>query len=61
MKPNDILVKIIDGKWGVVLQNVSDDEKFNKEIIIKMHSKEDAVRYARVCEQRTGKTVLLPN
>jgi hypothetical protein len=52
-----IQVKVIDGredKWEVVFQGKND------EISVKMPSREDAVRYARVCEQRTGNEVLLP-
>ena len=54
-----IRVEILDcgeNKWGVVFQGENNAEESS----IKMPSKEDAVRYARVCEQRTGRKVLLP-
>lgn len=53
-----IHVKIIDGKWGVELRHAGIQGL--EQTSIKMQSKEDAVRYARVCEQRTGCKVLLP-
>ena len=60
MKTESIHVKIVDGKWGVVLQDLHKGKTEKTEISIKMRSKEDAVRYARICEQRTGSRVLLP-
>ena len=60
MKTESIHVKIVDGKWGVVLQDLCEDKTKNTGISVKMRSKEDAVRYARICEQRTGRKVLLP-
>ena len=59
MKTENICVKIVDGKWGVVLQNLHEDRIESSEISIKMQSKEAAVRYARTCEQRTGGKVML--
>ena len=52
----DIYVKVVDGKWGVEFHGTRND-KNNR--FISMQSKEDAVRYARICEQRTGSRVLL--
>ena len=60
METESIHVKIVDGRWGVVLQNLREDKTKNEDISIKMRSKEDAVRYARTCEQRTGGKVMLP-
>jgi len=59
MNEKNIQVAVLDEKgtdnrWGVVF---SGDER---NISVKMPSKEDAVRYARICEQRTGNKVLLP-
>ena len=57
MYEKKIQVKIVDGrenKWGVVFQGKDSGTS------VKMPSKEDAVRYARICEQRTGTKVLLP-
>ena len=43
-----IKVTFMDDKWGV------DFNGKNGNRFIRMQSKEDAVRYARTCEQRTG-------
>ena len=57
MNKKDIHVKAVGGKWGVELRDVCGN---NTNGFIKMQSKEDAVRYARVCEQRTGSKISLP-
>ncbi len=58
MKEKDICVKIIDDGWGVVLRASGGEQSKDEDIIIRMNSKESAVRYARICEQRTGNKVL---
>ena|GEM_PF-2268762 len=60
MKTENIQVKIVDGKWGVVLQGLQEGKTKRAEISVKMRSKEDAIRYARTCEQRTGGKIVLP-
>ncbi|MCL2408584.1 MAG: hypothetical protein FWC96_03100 [Oscillospiraceae bacterium] len=57
MDKKDIHVKAVGDKWGVELRDMRGK---NTSGFIKMQSKEDAVRYARVCEQRTGSKVSLP-
>jgi len=50
MDKKEVIVKLENGNWGVELKNLLG------EIVsfMKMPSEEDAVRYARACEQRTG-------
>ncbi|MDR1753942.1 MAG: hypothetical protein LBR74_03425 [Eubacterium sp.] len=59
MKENNIFVKAVEDNWGVTVKGNGNNGSTKKEIFIKMSSKEDAVRYARICEQRTGGKVLL--
>jgi len=54
MAKKEVVVKCKNGSWGVELKNKLGDIKNN---FLKMSSKEDAVRYARTCEQRTGAKV----
>ena len=56
MQTKNIHVKTVGDKWGV---EVRDARGKTTNGFIKMQSKTDAVRYARICEQRTGSKVLL--
>ena len=56
MEDKVINVEYIDNNWGVKVSNTHGN---SSEHFIKMQSKEDAVLYARVCEQRTGCKVLI--
>jgi len=56
MNNKGILVKCVEGIWGVELRDMLDDAK---DSFIKMKSKEDAFLYARVCESNTGCKVLV--
>jgi hypothetical protein len=60
MAEQNIQVKIIEGKWGVEVKDSSQSNMANHGISVKMQSREDAVRYARVCEQRTGGKASIP-
>jgi hypothetical protein len=51
----EAIVKLNNNKWCVELRDVRNNDKN----IIKMSSKEDAVRYARICEQRMGTKVMV--
>ncbi|MCL2513875.1 MAG: hypothetical protein FWF08_08230 [Oscillospiraceae bacterium] len=57
MEKKNIQVKIIDNGWGVEFKDLHSN---NTDGVIKMQSKEAAVRYARICEQRTGSKALFP-
>jgi len=50
MDMKEVIVKRKNGNWGVELKNLLDEIKS----FLVMPSKEDAIRYARTCEQRTG-------
>ena len=54
---NSVYVKNDGNNWGIELK---DSQGNNINGFIKMQSKEDAVKYAHVCEQRTGCYVSLP-
>jgi len=56
MKNKDMHVKMVNNNWGVVLNQVNSN---GENPFIRMQSKADAVRYARICEQRTGVKVLI--
>jgi hypothetical protein len=58
MQEREICVRVVDDRWGVVFE--SRDNDIEESVSVKMPSKEDAVRYARICEQRTGNKVSLP-
>jgi len=58
LNKNSVYVKSDGNNWGIELK---DSQGNNINGFIKMQSKEDAVRYAHVCEQRTGCNVSLPS
>lgn len=45
----------VDGenRWGVLFQATPDADAGGEDVFVPMRTKEDAVRYARICEQRT--------
>jgi hypothetical protein len=58
MEEGNIWVTLIDGdQWGVSFRNPFDEEAGGEDVFMRMQSKEDAVRYARICEQRTNSVV----